>query len=165
MSIKKHTKEPPAGTGGSSRVSFRRLCGLDDLAVAIIATVAADAVRKLHLAALGAGATGRCGQLHVRAMTGMMTGAAGFPLGYCHDLSPLRRAMLVNFQTRTSSIAMSPRRCKKYFHPSPPAHIPGCSGTTGSGAFVPESQDARQRHLTPLSHGLQVALGAINCRT
>jgi hypothetical protein len=62
-----------------------RLGGLDDLTVAVVAAVGADAMRELDLAALGAhGTCGGC-DLVVLATTCVGDGTTGLTLRHCHD--------------------------------------------------------------------------------
>ena len=69
----------------AEKAGSRRLLGLDDLAVLVETAVAANAMRKLHFAALRANGTGGSCDLVVDAATSMSASAAHFTLRYCHD--------------------------------------------------------------------------------
>ena len=61
------------------------LLGFDNLTVLVEAAVAANAVRKLHFAALRANGTSRSCHPVVNAATCMSAGAAHLTLRYCHN--------------------------------------------------------------------------------
>lgn len=64
---------------------MKRLCGLDDLTVAIVAAIRAYTMRKLHFAALRAYRARRCCNLIVFGTTCVGTSTTSLTLWHCHD--------------------------------------------------------------------------------